>query len=345
MNFSKTLIAWYDANKRDLPWRGISNPYHIWLSEIIMQQTRVEQGTAYYLAFIKKFPKPSLLANAPLDEVLKLWQGLGYYSRARNLHAAAKFIVSEYKGSFPKSYPEILSLKGVGEYTAAAIASFAYNQPYAVVDGNVYRLLSRVFGISTPIDSNKGKTEFRELAALLLDKKEPGTYNQAIMEFGARYCKPRNPDCTTCIFSDICLAKERKEVHLLPVKANKTKVRERFFQYLVIRYKDQTWIRKRTKKDIWEGLYEFPLIESQHMLGETDLKKQAEWKSCFSGLKPIVKKESRVYKHLLSHQRIFAVFWEIEVAKEIKAKGWKKTKISKLQDFAVPRLIDLYLEQ
>jgi A/G-specific adenine glycosylase len=345
VNFSKTLIAWYQSNKRELPWRGIKNPYHIWLSEIIMQQTRVEQGTSYYLAFIKKYPKPALLAKAPLDEVLKLWQGLGYYSRARNLHEAAQTIVSQYKGVFPTDYREILRLKGVGEYTAAAIASFAFNQPFAVVDGNVYRLLSRVFGIHTPIDSSKGKAEFRELAALLLDKQDPATYNQAVMEFGARYCKPRNPDCEKCVFNPICLAWRDKQVHLLPVKANKSKVRDRFFQYLVIRYKKDTWLRQRAEKDIWEGLYEFPLIESGKSWTEVQLQKSAEWKRFFKGLKPVIIQNSHTYKHLLSHQRIYAVFWEIEVSKGMLVKDWKRTSLNNLQDFAIPRLVDLYLNE
>jgi A/G-specific adenine glycosylase len=310
-----------------------------------MQQTRVEQGTAYYLAFINKFPKPAMLAKAPLDDVLKLWQGLGYYSRARNLHEAAKTIVAEHKGVFPSEYADILRLKGVGEYTAAAIASFAFRKPYAVVDGNVYRLLSRVFGIATPIDSSKGKAEFRELAALLLDTTDPGTYNQAAMEFGARYCKPRNPDCPNCIFFAICIARKNNLVHELPVKANKTKVRDRFFHYLVIGHKANTWLRQRAEKDIWEGLYEFPLIESEKILTEAQLQKSAEWKRIFKNQKPAIGRKSQTYKHLLSHQRIFAVFWEIKVLQPITEKKWKKTPVSKLQDFAIPRLVDLYLTE
>ncbi|MFI5151596.1 MAG: A/G-specific adenine glycosylase, partial [Bacteroidia bacterium] len=228
MIFSQILLKWYQINKRELPWRGISDPYYIWLSEIIMQQTRVEQGTPYYQAFVNKYPNVLALANAPLDDILKLWQGLGYYSRARNLHATARAIVDKYKGQFPDKYEDILDLKGVGEYTASAIASMAFGLPYAVVDGNVYRLLSRVFGIATPIDSGKGKKQFRELALALLPDKDPGTYNQAVMEFGATWCKPQNPDCNQCVFSSICIAREKNKVDIWPVKANQTLVRDRY---------------------------------------------------------------------------------------------------------------------
>lgn len=346
MKFSRLLLAWYHVNKRDLPWRKTSNAYHIWLSEIIMQQTRVEQGTPYYLAFVKAYPGPSQLAAAPADEILKLWQGLGYYSRARNLHAAAKTIVSEHQGKFPSDYESILQLKGVGDYTAAAIASFAFNKPYAVVDGNVYRFLSRVFGISTAIDSTAGKKEFKELAAELLDKKNPAEYNQAIMEFGALYCKPQNPDCENCIFAHTCIARERKLVDMLPVKANKTKVRNRYFQYLVINRNNKTWLKQRGAKDIWEGLYDFPLIESLKELSEEELQKNAEWKKIFGRMKPFVRNESKTYKHILSHQRIYAKFWQIEISDEIKAEaGWTETRKTELHAYPVPRLVDLYLNE
>jgi A/G-specific adenine glycosylase len=345
MLFSQTLIAWYQIHKRDLPWRGTSNAYHIWLSEIIMQQTRVEQGTSYYLAFVNAFPEPKHLAKAPLDQVLKLWQGLGYYSRARNLHEAAKSIVIDHKGKFPEDYESILRLKGVGEYTASAIASFAFNQPYAVVDGNVYRLLSRVFGVETPIDSSAGKKEFRELAASLIDRENPGTYNQAIMEFGSQHCKPLNPDCDRCVFASICVAREKKKVALLPVKANKTKVRNRYFQYLVIHYKDKTWLRKRTEKDIWQGLYDFPLIESDQEWDEKTLRKSKDWKEMFGNNETLVMEESHTYKHILSHQRIYARFWTVHVSKQMKQNDWTETSRSRLGVFAVPRLVDLFLNE
>ncbi len=225
--FSKKIIAWYQQNKRELPWRNTKDPYLIWLSEIILQQTRVEQGMAYYLKFAKEFPSVKELAKAENEKVMKLWQGLGYYSRARNLHTTAKTITDNYKGKFPEQHEDILLLKGVGEYTAAAIVSFAFNKPHAVVDGNVYRLLSRVFGIETPIDTTLGKKEFNALANELLDKKNPALHNQAIMEFGAIQCKPVSPDCSVCPLNTMCFAYSKKSVSKLPVKAKKTKVRNR----------------------------------------------------------------------------------------------------------------------
>ena len=234
--FSQKIIFWYEHNKRDLPWRNTRDPYLIWLSEIILQQTRVDQGMSYYLKFVGEFPTVKQLAKADNEKVMKLWQGLGYYSRARNLHTTAKIILLEHKGVFPKEFETILALKGVGEYTAAAIASFAYNKPYAVVDGNVYRVLSRVFDISTPIDSTQGKKEFNHLAGELLDKNKPAIYNQAIMEFGAMQCKPINPYCAVCPLNTMCLAYSKKLVAELPVKSKKTKVRDRYFNYIVLNY-------------------------------------------------------------------------------------------------------------
>jgi A/G-specific adenine glycosylase len=344
MNFSQTLIHWYKTRKRELPWRETSDPYRIWLSEVIMQQTRVEQGMPYYQAFVKKYPRPALLAKAPLDEVLKLWQGLGYYSRARNMHLAAKTIMEKYDGVFPNRYEDIRSLKGVGEYTAAAISSIAFGLPYAVVDGNVYRLLSRVFGIKDPIDSGAGKKKFRELAQELLYTRDPGLYNQAAMEFGALYCKPHNPDCQACIFASICVAKEKKKVGEWPVKMNKTKVRDRYFQYLIIHHKQKTWVQKRNQKDIWEGLFEFPLIESKTAWTEARLVRSKEWKKWFGNQQALIRNSSVTYKHILSHQRIYARFWEVEITGKIPEKAWQETTFQKLHTYAVPRLIDRYLE-
>ncbi|MFZ4583041.1 MAG: A/G-specific adenine glycosylase, partial [Paludibacter sp.] len=233
-NTSKTLINWYEHNKRELPWRDISDPYRIWISEIILQQTRVNQGISYYLRFVDRFPDVKALATAHEDEVLKYWQGLGYYSRARNLHKTAQIIVEKHNGNFPNSYTEIVQLKGIGAYTAAAICSFAYNQPYGVVDGNVYRVLSRLFAIQTPIDSSQAKNEFSDLATNLLNNSNPGIHNQAIMEFGALQCVPVQPECNTCPFQKTCKAYELDLVDKLPIKASKTKVRERFFNYFFI---------------------------------------------------------------------------------------------------------------
>ena len=229
MSFSKQLAQWYLQNKRDLPWRGSTNPYEIWLSEIILQQTRVDQGMGYYYKFIEHFPSVNHLAKASEDQVLKLWQGLGYYSRARNLHFSAKYIVNELNGEFPIGYTNILKLKGVGDYTASAIASICFNEPAAVVDGNVYRVLARYFGIFTPINSSKGIKEFKMLAQKLLNTEIPGTHNQAIMEFGARMCKPQNPDCEICPLNSSCVALEKKEIKMLPVKENKIKIKKRYF--------------------------------------------------------------------------------------------------------------------
>src|SRR5690606_4230898 len=234
MIFSKILNHWYSSNKRELPWRQTTNPYAIWLSEIILQQTQVIQGLPYYESFLKEFPTVFSLANAEESKVLKLWQGLGYYSRARNLHAAAKHIVNQYDGVFPNNYKTLLTLKGVGDYTASAIASICFNEPTAVVDGNVYRVLSRYFGIDTPINSTKGIKAFKMLATSVMDAKNPSEYNQAIMEFGAIQCKPKNPDCKICPLHRSCAALEKKFVNVLPVKLNKTKVNTKYFNFLVV---------------------------------------------------------------------------------------------------------------
>jgi A/G-specific adenine glycosylase len=345
--FSKKIIYWYHQNKRDLPWRNTKDAYLIWLSEIILQQTRVEQGMSYYLKFAKEFPTVKHLAKAENEKVMKLWQGLGYYSRARNLHTTAKIITGTYKGKFPNQYTDILLLKGIGEYTAAAIASFAFNKPHAVVDGNVYRVLSRVFGIETPIDSSQGKKEFYALANELLDKKNPATHNQAIMEFGAIQCKPVSPDCTICPLNTMCFAYAKKCISELPVKAKKTKVRNRYFNYIVLNYKTFTAINKRGEKDIWTNLYDFPLIETDKELKEELFLKSKEWKHFIETDKYTVKSISIGYKHILSHQKIYARFWEIECKEPFK-KVLPKTCITikrrDIDNYAVPRLIENYLE-
>ncbi|MBL4704506.1 MAG: A/G-specific adenine glycosylase, partial [Flavobacteriales bacterium] len=260
-NFNSKIISWYTVHKRDLPWRKTKNPYKIWLSEIILQQTRIDQGTSYYLKFEAHYPTINDLANASEDEVLKDWQGLGYYSRARNLHGTAKHIVNELGGEFPNTYQEILKLKGVGDYTASAIASFCFGESEAVVDGNVYRVLSRYFGIETPIDSGKGKKEFKQLANQLICTENPSTFNQGIMEFGALQCKPKSPDCSQCPFQSSCVAYAKDKVGLLPIKEKKLKQRNRFFDYFLFLDNQQTILQQRTQKDIWQQLYEFPMIE------------------------------------------------------------------------------------
>lgn len=339
MGFSGLLIKWYKKHKRDLPFRGSADPYRIWLSEIIMQQTRMEQGVPYYNRFIQLFPTIGHLAKAPLDQVMKTWQGLGYYSRARNLHEAARQVMTRWKGSFPDQYENILQLKGVGSYTAAAIASIAFDQPHAVLDGNVFRVLSRVYGLSVPIDTTTGRKKFAELAELLLDKKNPGVYNQALMEFGALQCVPANPRCQDCILKAECRAFKTGKVEQLPVKAKKAKVRRRYFNYLVIRQKpnrpfgkSRLLMYKRQEKDIWKGLYEFPLIESK--------KKQPI---------PGISHQKPLYslKHLLSHQVIVIRFWRAE-EKDLRKVPIKGNLIqvpeNQLNRIAMARPTSLFLE-
>ncbi len=343
--FSDKIIAWYEHNKRDLPWRNTKDAYLIWLSEIILQQTRVNQGMDYYINFSNTFPTVHDLAKADTEKVMKLWQGLGYYSRARNLHASAKIIADNYGGKFPETYIDILSLKGVGEYTAAAIASFAFDKPHAVVDGNVYRVLSRVFGIETPIDGSKGKKEFYQLANELIDKKQPAKFNQSIMEFGAMQCKPVTPDCLICPLIEMCVAYAQKRVADLPVKGKKTKVRNRYFNYIVLNHKGTTAINKRVEKDIWSGLYDFPLIETNTGLDEQQFLKSKEWMSFIKKTKYTIKSVSSSIKHVLSHQKIEARFWEIDCAQPIDRLLQETTIIDRkdVRNYAVPRLIENYL--
>lgn len=337
------LTKWYESFKRDLPWRYTTDPYIIWLSEIILQQTRVNQGYGYFVRFVERFPDVRSLAAAPEDEVLKLWQGLGYYSRARNLHAAAKTIAEEYNGIFPTAYKDVLALKGVGEYTAAAIVSFAYNQPYPVIDGNVYRVLSRIFAVEEPIDSTLGKKIFKQLAEELIDRQEPGLYNQAIMEFGALQCVPVSPRCSVCPANDFCMALAAGKVSDYPKKQGKQKVRHRYFNYLDIRYGDFTYLHKRTWRDIWENLYEYPLIESHETLTQEELMKDTRFRTFFSGLDPIHVRLVSEARHILSHQVIHASFFRINIKEDLGQ--FLKIKISDIDTYPVSRLIHKYLEK
>ncbi len=311
MNFSNILIQWYNQNKRDLPWRNTKKPYLIWLSEIILQQTRVAQGMPYFISFIKSFPTVFDLANADEEQVLKLWQGLGYYSRARNLHKTAQIVAFERNGVFPNNYIDLQKLKGIGSYTAAAIASFAYDEVVPVVDGNVFRVLARYFDVETDIASNSAKKEFFNLAMELIPKNDPAQFNQAIMEFGALQCVPKNPNCSICIFNESCAALQKNKVTMLPVKLKKTKVRDRFLNYIIyIDEKNQTQIQKRTEKGIWHNLYEFPLIET----GKTEN---------FDFISKNIKTENNIISicemnveniiHKLSHQKLHIKFWKVSV--------------------------------
>lgn len=313
MEFSKSLIAWYLHNKRDLPWRKFADAYPIWLSEIILQQTRVAQGTPYYLKFIEAFPTVFDLANAPEEQVLKLWQGLGYYSRARNLHATAKHVAFELGGKFPDSYAGLLSLKGVGDYTAAAIASMAYGEPVPVVDGNVYRVLARIFGIEADISSGRAKNEFKALAASLLPPNNASAFNQAMMEFGALQCTPKNPACTTCVFNARCTACQTGKVHSLPVKLKKTKVVNRYLNYLIVKDRGgKSIIQKRTGKGIWRNLYEFPLIETAGPVTADEAEKQVRSFHTLGFVPQQVRLlNPDVIVHKLSHQHLHIRFWEV----------------------------------
>lgn len=339
VDFHRLIIEWYRLNKRDLPWRDTKNPYLIWLSEIILQQTRVAQGMEYYKKFIKHYPTVVDLASASEMDVLNDWQGLGYYSRARNLHATAKIIAFEMNGVFPATFEEIKKLKGVGDYTAAAIASFAFDLPHSVVDGNVYRVLSRVFNIDLPIDSTQGKKYFADLAQELLSKEHPAIHNQSIMEMGAIQCLPVNPLCDTCPLISKCLAKSLKVIEERPIKEKKTKVRDRFFNFMICREGDQLVIEQRTEKDIWQNMYQFPLIEteSKKSLEEMNVFFEKEYK-----MKSIHYSED--VTHILSHQKINAVFYYFnEIPKDL-LESQIKIEVKDIQEYPIPRLIDRYLE-
>ena len=346
MDLSQILMDWYRKNQRDLPWRRTNDPYAIWLSEVILQQTRVEQGMPYWLRFMEDFPTVTDLADADEREVLRLWQGLGYYSRARNLHAAAKVIRDEYNGVFPNQYEQIRALKGIGDYTAAAIGSIAFNLPYAVVDGNVYRFLSRIFAISTPIDSTNGKKEFSVLANELIDKSNPGMFNQAMMEFGAMLCKPSNPDCSICPFNQYCQSYAVNAVSEYPVKSKKIKTRNRYFDFLILSDEKNTILQKREEKDIWQGLYQFPVIESEAKNKSKLELANSEVAIHFKGSPHQIVKSSAIVKHVLSHQIIYAKFWwiKLENIPSMGATDYIDIPWSRLSDFGMPQLIVKYLE-
>ncbi|WP_289630323.1 A/G-specific adenine glycosylase [uncultured Phocaeicola sp.] len=341
-NFGRILIEWYQDNRRDLPWRRTKNPYLIWISEIILQQTRVAQGYDYYQRFVKRFPDVFSLADADEDEVMKYWQGLGYYSRARNLHAAARSMAEA--GGFPKTYKEVLALKGVGGYTAAAICSFAYGMPYAVVDGNVYRVLSRWLGIETPINSTEGKRIFAEVAAELLDKAQPGLYNQAIMDFGALQCTPVSPNCMFCPFIDTCVARQKGLVDTLPVKQHKAKVTNRYFNYIYVRMGAHTLINKRTGNDIWKNLYELPLIETESEVPEEKFYALPQWQEMLAeGEVPSVRLVQKGVKHVLSHRVIYANFYEVILPENAASFAqYQRIRIEDLHKFAVSRLVNQF---
>lgn len=342
MTFYQHLINWYTSNKRDLPWRNTRNPYKIWLSEIMLQQTRVDQGMPYFLKFVDKFPTVHHLAKAEEDTVMKMWQGLGYYSRARNLHATARVVSRELEGRFPANFKDLKKLKGVGEYTAAAIASFSFGEPVPVVDGNVYRLLSRYFGVDLPINSTEGVKHFRELAREVMDVKDPATYNQAVMEFGARQCKPQSPDCTVCPLQDSCVALQKNTVSSLPVKLKKGSIKKRYFNYLIPYNNKEVVLQKRQGKDIWRDLYEFPLIETPAPVDMDAIKAAALFRELPGAEQArlwLYNEEQVVHK--LSHQHIYTKFWIVELDEELTGAVEK----SRVRDYAMPVLLANFVHE
>jgi A/G-specific adenine glycosylase len=333
--FASELLQWHrKENRREMPWKGEKNPYRIWLSEVILQQTRVEQGLKYYENFIRTFPDIHALADAPEDQVFKQWEGLGYYSRCRNLIATAKMIAHEMKGEFPKEFESIIKLKGVGNYTASAIASFAYGLPYAVLDGNVFRVLSRLFDLQTPVDSTEGRKEFSQLAQSLLPSAYSAEYNQAIMDFGATICKPV-PECSRCFFHHSCLAFLKGKQNSLPVKEKTGKLRVRHFNYFVLHYKQQIAIQKRTSKDIWQELFEFPLIERNQPVSQILEEFEKQY-----GIRYSLLSESKSTQRL-THQIIHFHFIELELPE--KPEGFEWTDRSGISQLAFPKTLKQYI--
>lgn len=344
--FTTSLLAWHKSeNTRKLPWKGEKDPYKIWLSEIILQQTRVEQGIKYYENFVQSFPDIKSLALAPERVIYKKWEGLGYYSRCKNLIATAKQLHEDYNGIFPDAYEEIIALKGIGEYTAAAIASFAYGLPYAVVDGNVKRVIARYFGIDKPVDTTVGQRMISVLATKLLSKKNPALYNQAIMDFGATICKPAKPDCPICPLRKKCRAFQSGTVAQLPLKTKRIDIRKRYFNYLVITSGKSVFIKKRGGRDIWENLYEPVLIESGKLLTASQIKNQTQFTPYFENGSMEILGLSKGYSQQLTHQKITAQFIRIRTAvHRAPISGYKPVAMDKLDDFAFPKIVATYLK-
>lgn len=347
MSFSDKILSWYKIHQRDLPWRNTSDPYRIYLSEIILQQTRINQGIDYYYKFVENFPDVESLANASEDEIMSLWQGLGYYSRARNLHATAKIIVNNYNGKFPESFDELLKLKGVGRYTAAAIASIAFNIPVAVVDGNVIRLISRFFGIQEPVDKNAVKKQIEKVADEMIDPAYPAFFNQAMMEVGAMVCKPLNPDCDRCPLSDECYARINNLQAVIPKKEKQVKIKKRYFHYLFTYYRDKGEVfllsEKRTGKDIWQNLYQLPLIESASIYLPHSHDVYQYFKERIEGFRvniPVVH-----LTHLLTHQKIFSWFYAVESPQfDVQNTQYQWVSLDEFRKMGKPVLITRFLD-
>ncbi len=343
MNFNNELVQWYKTNKRELPWRSTSEAYIIWLSEIILQQTRVEQGLPYFHRFLEQYPDVTSFAAAGEDDILKLWQGLGYYSRGRNMLKTARMVQEIYKGKFPETYEQLIKLKGIGQYTAAAIASFSANEAKAVVDGNVYRVLARYFGIYEPINGTKGQKTFQLMADELLDKHQPGLHNQAMMEFGAMLCKPKSPDCQICPVRLGCYAFNNNAIADLPVKLNKLKIRERFFNYFLVTDGDAVLMNKRGDKDIWANMYDLPLMETSSLLNMDELISLPEVTGFFGDHIKIAE-SSVIKKHVLTHQRLYVRLIKLQTPPLKLKEGWFFIPVEEMKKLAIPRSVFLFLE-
>lgn len=352
LDFAKHLMQWYNTNKRHLPWRLTNDPYAVWVSEIILQQTRVDQGMAYYQRFMKAWPNVSALAKASEDDVLKLWQGLGYYSRARNMHATAKLIVQNFNGSFPSDYNTIKSLKGIGSYTAAAIASIAFGQTFPAVDGNVQRVLSRVFGVLEAVDGKTGKKQIDDLSWQHIDNEDPGNYNQAVMEFGALQCLPANPQCGQCIFRESCYALLNGLTASLPRKQKKPTQKIRYFNYIWMRWqsRNQSWVAldKRLHNDIWKGLYEFPMIETAKPVHFDEITLLPAFQQLVQNNRFNIRAQSAPVTHQLTHQKIIAKFFHLNFETPLDLMKENKLSLinqSEIGNYPISRLIDRYLQQ
>lgn len=341
--YRKALTVWYNQSKRELPWRKGRDPYCIWVSEIILQQTRILQGIDYYYNFLKLFPNVKTLAQAPEEEVLKVWQGLGYYSRARNMHHTAKIIHSQYNNKFPADYESIRKLKGIGEYTAAAIASIAFNLPYAAVDGNVFRVLARLFGISTPIDTASGKKEFTALARELLDTTNPGEFNQAIMEFGAIQCRPAQPLCATCPLAVKCHAYLHQTISNFPVKSKQKKQKERYLNYLYLHQDHRFFLEKRGEKDIWRNMYQFPLIETNLPTSPEEVIQGSQWREILGRQDFTIRSVYPEKIHLLTHQKLHIRFFSVSLEGSAFPEHWVSVGLNDSERYAVPKPIETFL--
>lgn len=346
MNFSSELLKWYKKHKRDLPWRKTTDPYLIWLSEIILQQTRVSQGLPYFLRFKKKYPTIRKFASAKQRDILKLWQGLGYYSRARNMHETAKNIVKYSGGKFPREYSELLRLKGIGEYTAAAITSISFNLPYPVVDGNVVRVLSRYFGIKNNGSTSALRKKYVALARKLMGKHSPSDFNQAMMEFGALQCIPKNPDCSICPLNKSCFAYKNSKVEWLPPRKQKVKIIKRYFDYLLLRNGLNIFLRQRNGNDIWKKLFDFPLIESSKTVSKTELRKIIATNNYISNEDFEIVPIGNVYEHQLSHQLLQVRFWRVKTNRNFinpMSSELLSVDAKTVENYPMPRLIEKFL--